>query len=89
MLNILIFPSGSKIAKEIYDALKFDPNINIIGGEDNENNFTSFLYKTSIFNIPLIKDEELLISYLNKIISQYNIHYISKFHFSLVYTKRF
>jgi hypothetical protein len=76
MLNILIFPSGSKIAKEIYDSLKYDPNINIIGGEDNENNFTSFLYKTSIFNIPLIKDEELLINYLNKIICQYNIHYI-------------
>ena len=51
MLNILIFPSGSKIAKEIFDALKFDPNINIIGGEENDNNFTNFLYKTSIFRL--------------------------------------
>jgi len=76
MLNILIFPSGSKIAKEIYDSLKFDNDINIIGAEANDNNFTDFIYKNTIFNVPNIKEEELLIKFLNKINIQYNIHYI-------------
>jgi hypothetical protein len=76
MLNILIFPSGSGVAKEIYDSLKYIRNINIIGGEGNDNNFTNFLYEKTIFDIPMIKDEENFINELNKMITKNKIDYI-------------
>jgi len=75
-LNILIFPSGSGVAKEIFDSLKYIRNINLFGGEGNDNNFTNFLFEKSIFNIPMIKDEEFFISELNKIILENKINYI-------------
>jgi len=75
-LNILIFPSGSGVAKEIFDSLKYIRNINLFGGEGNDNNFTNFLFEKSIFNIPMIKDEEFFISELNKIVDENKINYI-------------
>ena len=76
MLNILIFPSGSGVAKEIYDSLKYIRNITLFGGEGNDNNFTNFLFNNAIFNIPMLKDEELLINHLNTIIKENKINYI-------------
>jgi len=76
MLNVLIFPSGSGVGKEIYDSLKYVRNINLIGGEGNDNNFTHFLFENSIFGIPMIKDEEYFITELNKIIKEHKINYI-------------
>ena len=76
MLNILIFPSGSGVAKEIYDSLKYIRNITLFGGEGNDNNFTNFLFNNAIFNIPMLKDEELLINHLNTIVKENKINYI-------------
>jgi len=61
MLNILIFPSGSGVAKEIYDSLKYIRNITLFGGEGNDNNFTNFLFNNAIFNIPMLKDRVKII----------------------------
>jgi hypothetical protein len=74
--NILIFPSGSGVAKEIYDSLKYIRNINLFGGEGNDNNFTNFLFEKTIFDIPMIKDEVFFINELNKIIDENKIDYI-------------
>lgn len=75
-LNILIFPSGSGVAKEIYDSLKFIRTINLFGGEGNENNFTNFLFEKTFFGIPMIKEKDELIKSLNDIIEKNNINYI-------------
>ena len=38
-LNVLIFPSGSGVSKEIFDSLKYIRWINIIGSDFDNKNF--------------------------------------------------
>lgn len=76
MINILIFPSGSLVAKEIYDALKFEKNINCFGTDYDVDNVSSYYMENYIPNCPFIKDEELTISFLNTIVKSNNIKYI-------------
>lgn len=36
MINILIFPSGSLVAREIHESLKYEKNICLYGTDDQE-----------------------------------------------------
>jgi predicted ATP-grasp superfamily ATP-dependent carboligase len=75
-MNILIFPSGSMVAKEIYDALIYEKNIEIYGTDYDTNNLSSFLFKNYIPGCPFIKDKNETITFLNNIVTLYNIKYI-------------
>jgi hypothetical protein len=72
-LNVLIFPSGSGVSKEIFDSLKYIRWINIIGIDSDENNFSYYQFNNLILNAPFIKDEEETIVFLKKIINENNI----------------
>ena len=58
MINILIFPSGSLVAREIHESLKYEKNICLYGTDDQESNPSSFYFETYIPNCPFITEEE-------------------------------
>lgn len=66
-MNILLFPSGSGVAKELWDALKFEKNINIIGAEHDANTFSSFQFQV-VTGAPFIRDEQETLIFLKQLI---------------------
>jgi hypothetical protein len=76
MINVLIFPSGSLVAKEIFDSLKYEKNIKIFGTDYDENNISSFYFRNYISGCPFIKDKNETILFLKDIIINNNIDYI-------------
>lgn len=72
-LNILIFPSGSGVSKEIFDALKYIRWINIYGTDCDENNFSYYQFKNIILEAPFIKDQEKTLIFLKNLIQKYDI----------------
>jgi carbamoylphosphate synthase large subunit len=75
-LNVLIFPSGSGVSKEIFDALKYIRWINIYGIDADKDNFSYYQFQNFISDAPFIKDEESTLSYLKDLIESKNIHCI-------------
>lgn len=71
--NILIFPAGSEIGLEIFNALKYQKYLQVFGGTSGEDH-TQYLYK-NIIRLPYISDEDF-IDKLNEQIEKYNIDYI-------------
>ena len=71
--NILIFPAGTGVSKEIFDALKYVRNINIIGADADEHNFSFYQMKDIELGAPFIKNEAETIAYLRELIQKYNI----------------
>jgi len=43
-LNVLIFPAGSGVSKEIFDSLKYIRWINLFGADSDENNFSFYQF---------------------------------------------
>lgn len=84
-MNILIFPSGSMVAKEIYDSLKDHRTINIFGTDFDMNNYSSFYFENYISGCPMINKKEETIEFLNKIVRKYNIKYIYPAFDSIIY----
>ena len=76
MLNILLFPSGSLVAKEIYDALKFEKNIELFGTDFSEDNLSSYFMKNYIHGCPFVKDEEATLTFLKSLVDFHKINYI-------------
>jgi hypothetical protein len=74
--NLLIFPAGSGVSKEIFDALKYIRNINIIGIDSDEFNFSSYQFDKLELGAPFIKNKEETLTYLKKVIEKYNINCI-------------
>ena len=72
-LNVLIFPSGSGVSKEIFDSLKYIRWINIIGSDFDNKNFSYYEFKTLELGAPFIKEKEKTILYLKSIIKKHNI----------------
>lgn len=81
MYNVLIFPAGSEIGLEIFNALKFSKNINIYGGTSTKDH-SAFVYKNLIENIPFVTEPDF-IKELNKIITQYRIDVVYPAHDSI------
>lgn len=67
-----MFPSGSGVAKELWDALKFEKNINIIGAEYDANTFSSFQFHV-VTGAPFIKDEQKTLTFLKQLINTHDI----------------
>lgn len=72
-LNVLIFPSGSGVSKEIFDSLKYIRWITIFGTDYDEKNFSFYQFENIILDAPFIKDEEKTINYIKDIIIKHNI----------------
>lgn len=72
-LNLLIFPSGSGVSKEIFDSLKYIRWITIFGMDSDENNFSYYQFENIILEAPFIKDEKETIQFIKEKIKKYNI----------------
>ncbi len=72
-INVLVFPAGTGVSKEIFDSLKYIRFINLIGIDSDENNFSYYQYEKLILGAPFIKDEEKTLEFLKNIIFEHNI----------------
>ena len=73
ILNVLIFPSGSGVSKEIFDSLKYIRWINLIGTDFDETNFSYYQFDNLILGAPFIKDETKTINFIKDIVKQKKI----------------
>lgn len=78
MHNILIFPAGSEIGFEIYNALKFSKMLKVFGGTSVKDH-SEFVYKNLISGLPYLTDENF-IEKLNKAIDENKIDFIYPAH---------
>jgi hypothetical protein len=74
-LNVLLFPSGSQVANEIYNSLKYEKNVTCIGADYGNENWSAYVLDKYENNVPIYnKDNELeFISKIKNIINKYNI----------------
>lgn len=82
MKRVLVFPCGSEIGLEIYRALQYNKDYELIGGS-SVNDHGMFIYDNYIDNIPNIDDDEF-INKINDIIIKYDIDCIYPAHDSVV-----
>jgi len=75
-MNILIFPSGSTVAQEIYDSLKYVKNVTIFGTDFDESNYSSIYFENYIKGCPFVKDKLETLTFLKKLVAEKKIHYI-------------
>ncbi len=75
-MNILIFPSGSAVAQEIYDSLKYIKNVKIYGTDYDDSNYSSIYFENYIPGCPFVKNEDDTIAFLKNVIINNNINYI-------------
>lgn len=73
-MNILVFPCGSEIGLEIYRALKYIRNFNLIGGTSVKDH-GEFVYENVVENIPFYTDPSF-IEEINKVVELYEIDII-------------
>lgn len=81
-LNILIFPAGTEISFEIFNALKYSKFINLYGGTSVDCH-AQFVFERCIDGFPFI-DSQDFVDHLNKVIDQYHIDYVYPAHDSVV-----
>lgn len=82
--NILVFPAGTEISFEIFNALKDSKFITLFGGTSIDDH-SLMVYERIIKNFPFVDDDNF-IAYLNEVIKKYNIDYIYPAHDSVVVT---
>ena len=82
MNNVLIFPAGTEIAFEIYNALKYSKFVKLFGGTSVPCH-AEFVFKNCIEGFPFIDDEKF-IPFLNQVIDEYQIDYIYPAHDSVL-----
>jgi len=80
--NVLVFPCGSEIGLEIYNALKYEKNFSLLGASSVDDH-GKFVYEKYIKNVPFV-DAPNFISSLNKICRANNIDFIFPAHDSVV-----
>lgn len=76
--KILIFPAGTEIAFEIFNALKYSKFVEIYGGT-SVSDHSEYVYKNLIKGIPFV-DSPDFIEKLNEVIHKYGIQYIYPAH---------
>lgn len=81
MYNVLIFPAGTEIGLEIYNALKFSKMLNVIGAT-SATDHARMVYKNIIDDVPFVTDEDF-IEKMNKIVVENNIDFIYPAHDSV------
>jgi predicted ATP-grasp superfamily ATP-dependent carboligase len=73
--NILLFPSGSQVAHEIYNSLKYEKYVECIGADNGNNNWSYFVLEKYVNNIPMYnpETENEFIGSLKSVINNYKI----------------
>jgi hypothetical protein len=79
MKNILVFPCGSEIAREVLDALRYHKDYKIYGGASTKDKGEYLPYDAVIQDIPHVNDQNF-IKEVKRVIEQYNIDYIFPCH---------
>ena len=74
MKNLLIFPAGTEIGIEIFNALKYSKFFRVFGATSLEDH-SVYLYKRLITGLPYYDEDDFLL-HLNKVIKMYKIDYI-------------
>lgn len=82
MTNILVFPCGSEIAMEIFQALKYTRFIELYGGSSVEDH-GQYVYQNYIGGLPYFNAPDF-VEQLNKVIDEYQIDYIFPAHDDVV-----
>ena len=82
MKKVLVFPCGSEIGLEIYRALKYNKDYELIGGS-SVNDHGKYVYENYIDNIPSV-DSENFIEEINAIVKKNKIDLIFPAHDSVV-----
>ncbi len=72
--NVLIFPAGSEIALEIFQALKLSKFVKVFGATSADDH-SSLVYERLVNDLPYIRQEGF-ISALNVVIDKYQIDYV-------------
>lgn len=73
IFNVLIFPAGSGVSKEIFDSLKYIRTINLIGIDNDVDNFSYYQFENLVLGAPFIKDELETLTFIKDIVKKYNI----------------
>ncbi len=81
-IKVLVFPAGTEIAFEIWNALKYSKNIELYGGTSLSCH-AEFVFKNCINDMPYIEDRDFIDS-LNLVIDKYGIEWIYPAHDSVV-----
>lgn len=76
--KILVFPAGTEIAFEIFNALKYSKFVELYGGTSVPCH-AEYLFKNCIEGFPFVKEDNF-ISFLNEVIEKYDIDYIYPAH---------
>lgn len=79
--NILIFPAGTEIAFEIFNALKYSKFVKLFGGTSTDDH-SEFVFENLIKGFPYVDNEDFL-DYLNKVIDDYKIDCVYPAHDSV------
>ena len=53
MINVLLFPSGSQVANEAYNALKYEKNITCFGADFGFQNWSAYEMENYDSTMPL------------------------------------
>lgn len=75
-MNILLFPAGSQVTQELYDALKYEKNIHIYTTGADEHSYASFYFEHYIEGCPMISEATKTLNFLTDLIHKYNIKYL-------------
>lgn len=75
-INVLLFPAGSQVSQEIYDALRYEKNIKIYATGADVNNYATIYFPNYIPECPMISNADETILFLQNIIKEHNIHFI-------------
>lgn len=81
MYNVLIFPAGTEIGLEIYNALKFSKMLNVIGAT-SATDHARMIYKSVISGVPFVTDDDF-IEKMNQLVIENNIDFIYPAHDSV------
>lgn len=73
-INLLVFPCGSEIALEVFESLKFNKLINLIGG-NSINDHGKFVFKNYYGNFPFVNNKKFL-SFIKKFVVEKKIDFI-------------
>lgn len=84
MQNVLIFPSDTEIAREIFDSLKYNKLFSLIGASSTNGKGELLNYNKHINNLPFISDTDFILT-LNQRCIEYNIQFIFPCHDDVCY----
>lgn len=76
--RVLIFPAGTEIGLEVFNALKYSRFVEVYGGTSLEDH-SAYVYKRLIKGFPYYNSPDF-IDYLNDIVRKYQIEYIYPAH---------